>query len=56
MPRIEIEIKNAKDRAEVGRILLENSYRVWTETVKKGSSTAKTTLLCADRCGKEASA
>lgn len=55
MPSIEIEIKNAKDREEVGRILLANQYRVWTET-RKGSGSARATILCADKPRKDGTA
>ena len=51
---IELEIKNLQSRSDVGRILLENGYRVWTE-VRKDSGSTKVTLLCADKPGKEAS-
>lgn len=53
MTRIELEIKNSKDRSEVARILIENGYRVWPESIRKGTGAAKTTVLCADRPGKE---
>lgn len=50
--KIELEIKSLQSRSEVGRILLENGYRVWTE-VRKGSGSTKVTILCADKGGKE---
>lgn len=46
--KIELEIKTAKDREEVGRILLANQYRVWMET-RKGNGSARATVLCADK-------
>lgn len=36
MTRMELEIKNAQDRASVAGILVDNGYRVWTDKVKKG--------------------
>lgn len=53
MNAIVLEIKNAKDRGEVARILIDNGYRVWPESIRKGNGSAKTTVLCADRPGKE---
>lgn len=52
LEKIELEIKTAKDREEVGRILLSNQYRVWTET-RKGNGSARATVLCADKPGKD---
>lgn len=52
MERIELEIKNAKDRADVASVLVDNGYRVWTERVKKGTRAASTTILCADKAGR----
>lgn len=49
MPRMELEIKNAQDRANVAGILVDNGYRVWTDKVKKGTSKSTTTVLCADK-------
>ena len=37
MSRIDLEIKTAKDRGEVARILIDNGYRCWCETKKKGT-------------------
>ena len=50
--KIELEIKSVQARSEVGKILLENGYRVWTE-VRKGSGSTKVTLLCVDKGRKE---
>lgn len=50
--KIELEIKNAQERNEVARILVANGYRVWTES-RKGSGSARVTLLCVDKPGKE---
>lgn len=50
--KIELEIKSVPARSEVGKILLENGYKVWTE-VRKGSGSTKVMLLCADKGGKE---
>lgn len=49
MTRIELEIKNAQDRAAVAGILVDNGYRTWTEKVKKGTSKTTMTVLCADK-------
>lgn len=51
--KIELEIKNAKDRIAVASILVDNGYRVWTEVVRKGTGTARVTVLCADRAGRD---
>lgn len=53
MSRIDLEIKTAKDRGEVARILIDNGYRCWVETKKKGTGSAKMTVLCVDKPGKE---
>lgn len=55
MSRMELEIKAAKDRGEVARILIDNGYRCCVETKKKGTGSAKMTVLCVDKPGKEAS-
>lgn len=49
MPRMELEIKNAQDRANVAGILVDNGYRVWTDKVKKGTTKSTMTVLCADK-------
>ena len=56
MNRIELEIKNAKDRADVDSVLVDNGYRVWTEVLVRPGKKTRVTVLCADRAGKEASA
>ena len=56
MSRMELEIKAAKDRGEVARILIDTGYRCWNESKRKGTGSAKTTVLCVDKPGKEASA
>ena len=53
MNRIELEIKTAKERGDVARILIDNGYRCWNEVKKKGTGSTKTTVLCVDRPGKE---
>lgn len=53
MNRIELEIKNAKDRIDVASVLVDNGYRVWTEVVRKGTGSARVTVLCADKAGRE---
>jgi len=53
MNAIILEIKNAKDRGEVARILIDNGYRVWPESIRKGTGSARTTVLCADKPGKD---
>ena len=53
MQPIELTITSSvKDRVEVAAILVKNGYRVWTES-RKGSGSARVTLLCADKPGKE---
>ena len=49
MARIELEIKNPQDRADVGAVLLDNGYCVWTEKVKKGNRSTQVTILCAEK-------
>lgn len=49
MPRMELEIKNAQDRANVAGILVDNGYRVWTDKVKKGTAKTTMTVLFADK-------
>lgn len=49
MQSIELEIKNAQDRATVAGILVDNGYRVWPSKVKKGTGKTTMTVLCADK-------